>query len=397
MVGDVEDAGPAAAVDRQRQHRGGTSVGQGEVLGEREDVARRGPAPPVDRLERVPHSSHGVAHPPAGVRPREQASQQQRLGGGGVLVLIEQHDLVLLAQLLRDRPDARRDARRSGHLVGELDVAGLALELLVGPHERGQFQPLTRSRLGPLDRLVDVAAVRGRVGELQHERPRLLVELGVVHEVRLELAVEREHPLGHRLRPQPRQLVERSGRRRHHARRQSVARGARDHGRVGLVPQPEPVLRDQPRGERVVRQDDLLAFVVDAVGAQHAGRDERSADAVGQLGGRLAREGEAEHLARTDLACADEPDDPCCHHRGLPGPGAGDDDSRLERRGDRRELLVAERHADGRDQVIGCSQRRLPVRRAPCRERRDGTTHEITCRPSPRPGQLDWNGQYRHW
>ena len=66
-----------------------------------------------------------------------------------------------------------------------------------------------------------------------------------------------------------------------HPRRQPVAGRAADHGRVGLVAQPQPVLGDQPGRERVVGHDQLLAGLVDAAVGDHTGPQQRVADPAG--------------------------------------------------------------------------------------------------------------------
>ena len=177
---------------------------------------------------------------------------------------------------------------------------------------------------------------------------------------------------------------------RHHPGGQPVAGGAGDHGRVGLVAQPQPVLGDQPGSERVVGHDQLLAGFVDAAVGDHPGPQQRGADPLGQLGRRLAGEGQTEHLLGAHGAGADQPDHPGRHHRGLARAGAGDDHAGLERSGDRLQLLVGERDAERLDQVGGA------VEASPqCRRHQSVNAHPTTCRPAGWAGQLARNGQYR--
>ena len=163
-----------------------------------------------------------------------------------------------------------------------------------------------------------------------------------------ELPVEGEEVLN----DVPRRVGELLDRRRvalHGPARELVAARIGDQPGVGLVPDPQTVLGEQRGGIGVVRRHrgllDLLApRVVGAVVArrQQPGLEQVVADPLGELGSRLGRERESEDLPRRHPAGGDQPDHARGHHGGLAGPRAGDHHGRLERRGDRGELLVAE-------------------------------------------------------
>ena len=218
----------------------------------------------------------------------------------------------------------------------------------------------------------------------------MVIQLVRVDQVLLQVGVELEHPLGDRGRPQPGDELERPGGRLHHPGGQPVARGAGDHGRVGLVAQPQAVLGDQPGRERVVGHDQLLAGFVDTTVGDHPGQQQGGADPVRQLGGGLAGEGQAEHLLGSHGTGADQPDHPGRHHRGLAGARAGDDHPRLQRSGDGVQLLIGEPDAERLDQVVG-----VPEAGGRRRQVQHVKGHATTCRPAGWAGQLPRNGQYR--
>ena len=68
-VGGVQDLLARATVDGQGVRRGRRPVRPRELLGEGDDVGRRGAAPPVDRLARVADGGDRVPTPGGGVRP----------------------------------------------------------------------------------------------------------------------------------------------------------------------------------------------------------------------------------------------------------------------------------------------------------------------------------------
>ena len=63
-------------------------------------------------------------------------------------------------------------------------------------------------------------------------------------------------------------------------------------------------------------------------------------DPLAQRGRGLAGEGQPEHLLRPDLTGGDQVDHPRGHRLGLPRPGTGDHQRRLQRRLDDRRLLA---------------------------------------------------------
>ena len=173
--------------------------------------------------------------------------------------------------------------------------------------------------------------------------------LGGVDEVLAHLAVEGEEVLDD-VAGRVGELLDRAGVALHRAGGELVAAGVGDQPGVGLVADPQAVLGEQRRGVGVVRRDgrllDLVVGLVVGAGDRAGGRSgsspacaEAVADPLLELGGGLGGEGQAEDLAGRDLAGGDQPDDAGGHHGGLAGAGAGDHDGRLERGGDRRELL----------------------------------------------------------
>ena len=98
-----------------------------EPSGELLEVRRARPAPAVDRLVGVPDRHHRV--------PGEQLGEQVGLHDRGVLILVEQHDPVPLAQLLADPRLAAGGAQRERDLVGVLDDAAAHLLGVVGGGE----------------------------------------------------------------------------------------------------------------------------------------------------------------------------------------------------------------------------------------------------------------------
>jgi hypothetical protein len=320
-----------------------------------------------------------VTHPLARGPTGEQPAEHLRLGRGGVLVLVQQHHPVRRPDQLAHRRHLLRKPRGDGHLVSELDHPEPLLEPLVGDHQAGQLQSLVGGGGGLLQVGVHVAvAVEGCRRQLEQVGVGVRVQLGHRDQVLLQVGVEPQHPLGHRGRAEPGDVLERTGGVPDHPRGQPVAGGAGDHGRVGLVAEAQPVLGHQPRGEGVVRHDQLLAAGVHPVGRHHTRTLQGRPDPERQLRRRLAGEGQTQHLLGADLTRADQPDDAGGHHRGLAGAGTRDDHARLQRCRDRRQLLVGERDGQGLGQLLrGAEDGARPVL--------DGQVehaHRTTCRPA---------------
>ncbi len=179
-----------------------------------------------------------------------------------------------------------------------------------------------------------------------------------IDQVLLQVGIQPEHPLGDRGRPEPGDELERTGGRLDHPGGEAVPGGAGEHGGVGLEAQTQPVLGDQPGGERVVGHDQLFTRLVHPGLGDDPGPEQGVPDPRGQLGGRLAGEGQPQHLLGPDRPGADQPDHPGRHHGGLAGPGSGDDHPGFQRGGDRGQLRVGERDAERVDQIAGGSQPR---------------------------------------
>ena len=375
----VQDDLARAPVHGQRIGERRLAVGAREAGRERDDVGRRRAAPPVDGLARIAHGRDRVPPPLLGRSAGEQGSQELRLGGRRVLVLVQQHDRELLAQRRRHVRYVARQAGSDGHLVCELDGAQVALQRLEVLDQARQLDPLGRPRRGVPQRREHLpSVVRGRRVRLGHERRRLRAHVVDLGQVGREVGVQTQDLLGHRVGLQPGQVPEGSGGRRHHPRRQPEPRRARDHARVRLDAHPQPVIVDQPRRERVVRHDQLLAGVVHP-GRVHGARPlERRPHPGRELGSGLARERQPQHLLGPDLSRAHQPHHPGCHHRRLAGPRAGDHDPRFEGRRDRVQLLAAELDPQRVAKLAGEPQ-------AP---------HVITCPDVA--GQLDAKEHQRH-
>ena len=113
---------------------------------------------------------------------------------------------------------------------------------------------------------------------------------------------------------------------------------------VGLDGQQQPVVAQKSACERVVGAD-RRRLGVDGVDAQtrtgEAGQPR--ADPAQQLGGRLAGERQAQHLAGVGESVGDQPHHPRGHGLGLACARTRDHDERARRRGDHRGLLVGGR------------------------------------------------------
>ncbi len=161
-VGDVEDRAVVAPAGHQAVRLRGARAGEGPREGVQ--VVGTGAPPAVDRLVRVADGHHrSVA---------EQLGEEPRLDHRGVLVLVEQHDAVLLAEFGPHIGCGLDDVVRATHLIGEVEHAATLLLGDVVAHqarERGQAEQIRRS-------LVDVA-----VAPVGLERERLFA--GDAHSV----------------------------------------------------------------------------------------------------------------------------------------------------------------------------------------------------------------------
>jgi hypothetical protein len=137
---------PAAAVDAERLPLRGRAVGAAELERKLEDVAGGRAAPAVDGLVRISDGGDGEAHRRGADASGEQLPQQARLGRGGVLVFVEEHDGEPLAQLLTHLRHERHEPHGLAQLVGELDDAEAPLQLLVVLDEPEQLLPLRGGR-----------------------------------------------------------------------------------------------------------------------------------------------------------------------------------------------------------------------------------------------------------
>ncbi len=265
------------------------------------------------------------------------------MGDRGVLVLVEQDHPELLAQETAHFGDPGEPGRQ-GDLVAEVEQVPLALGGPVPGHQLRQFAA-GGGRLG------DLAQVGvGEPGAAQGQQ-----QLGVVRAQRLgayevlgEFGVEGEEVAD--------QIREGTGQGRvgpgglaQHARGELEAGGVGEQPGRGLETDAQAVVGEQTAREGVVGGDHRLAgrvVRVDGVRVGDAGLDQRLADALGELGGGLVGEGEAEHLLGGDLAGADQPHHACRHHGRLAGTGSGDDHLRGGRRGDAGRLLRGEGDAE---------------------------------------------------
>ena len=167
-----------------------------------------------------------------------------------------------------------------------------------------------------------------------------------------------------------------------------------DDVRIRLAADRERVLAGEGAREGVVGGDDgqLPEVIVPAVrAARRPGcrrrrgraqprlgeRVQPPADALGEGGGGLAGEGEAEHVLRRDEPVGDEPRHPRGHGLGLAAAGAGDDEGRPQRRLDHGALLRRRlRHAEPAGELDGVD----PHAPAHDVDAHDVAAHDVTAR-----------------
>ncbi len=344
-VGEVEEAAPAAAVLAEGLAGRGPAVGVGEVLGEVVEVGDGGAAPAVDRLAGVADGGDGVAGALA-----EQAGQEDALGDRRVLVLVEQDHAELVAQDLAHLGGPGEPGRQ-GDLVAEVEQVPLAFGGPVAGDQLGEFAPGGRG-VGDL----------AQVGVAELGAPQGQQQFGVVgaqclrgHEVLGEFGVEGEE-VADEVREGAGQGRVGPGGLAQDTRGELEAGGVGEQPGRGLETDAQAVVGQQAARERVVGGDHRLTgrvVRVDGVGVGDAGLDQRLADALGEFGGGLVGEGEAEHLLGGDLAGADQPHHACRHHRRLARAGSGHDHLRGGRRGDAGHLLRGERDAEELLELFG--------------------------------------------
>lgn len=130
-VGEVQEAAAAAAVLAEGVAGGRGAVGVREVAREVVEVGDGGAAPAVDGLAGVADRGDGVPGRGAVGAAAEEGGEQEALGDGGVLVLVEQDDPVLLAQDRADLGAGEGELRGEGDLVAEVEEVAAALRLPV--------------------------------------------------------------------------------------------------------------------------------------------------------------------------------------------------------------------------------------------------------------------------
>ncbi len=280
----------------------------------------------------------------------EQARQQDALGHGGVLVLVQEHHAELLAQQPAHVGDGGESGGQ-GDLVAEVEQVPFALGGPVAHDEVGEFAA-GGSGFGDLAQ-VGVGELGAVQGVQQAGVPG--AQPGGVHEVFGEFGVEGEQVAD--------EVGEGAGERRvgaggfaQHARGELVAGCVGQQPGGGFEADAQAVVGQQTAGEGVVRRDDRLAgrvVRVDGLGVGHTGFDQRLADPLGEFTGGLVGEGQAEHLLGGDLSGADQPDHAGRHHGRLARAGSGHDHLRGGRRGDAGRLLRGERDTEELFELLG--------------------------------------------
>ena len=283
-----EQPRPEPAGGPQRHHLGRSTVGSREVGREVEDPAHLRASERVDRLVRVAHH-HQVAAV-TGDRP-----QQRHLAGVGVLVLVDEDVRVGRAQLVAMQ---RRLDRRAPDQVGVVDGTApvedreVLLQERAGRHELRQPVGLTQLlELLPVEPLLP--------GSGQH---------------RVHLARE---PAGPERVPEVVGPPDRLGMVLQQLTQHHVLLGRREQPERADVELGRRVAPDQAVGERVERRADARG---------HGAADPRG-DAVAELLGRLAREGQRQDPVGVG-ALLDAADDRLDQRRGLAGAGPGQDEER---------------------------------------------------------------------
>lgn len=315
-VGEVEEAASAAAVLAEGVAGCGRAVGVGEVVGEVVEVGDGGAAPAVDGLAGVADGGDGVAGAVA-----EESGEQDALGDGGVLVLVEEDDPELLAEQGADCRVAVGEGGGEGDLVAEVDEVAVAFGAAVLLDEPGEVV----AGAGDLGEFAQVGV--GERGALQGAEQIFVVVAQPVggDEVFGELAVEGEQ-VADEVGEGAGERGVGSGRLPQHPGGELEAGGVGEQAGAGFQSEPESVIGEEPSGEGVVGGDDRFAGGVlvlvapggaSGSGSVTAGFGQCLADAFGEFARGLVGEGQPEDLFGRDLPGADEPDDAGRHHRGL--------------------------------------------------------------------------------
>lgn len=224
-----------------------------EVEREVVEVGHGGAAPAVDRLAGVSDGGDGVPGPALGAAA-EEGGEQQPLGDGGVLVLVEQHHPEFVAQ---DRADLGAGERQLGgerDLVAEVEEVAALLGLAVAPGQPEQFA----SGLGGLGDPAQLGVAEPGRFERGQEGGVVLGELVGAYEVLGELGVERQQ-IADQCGERPGQGGVRAGGLAQHTGGELVAGGVGEEAGGGFESDAQPVLGEESAGERVVRGDAGLA------------------------------------------------------------------------------------------------------------------------------------------
>lgn len=160
----------------------------GEVV----EVGHGGAAPAVDGLAGVADGGDGVTGGVPGPGPgAEEAGEQQALGDGGVLVLVEEDDAEFVAQDAADFRAGGGEGRGVGDLVAEVEEVAAAFFAAVGGDEVEQFQ----AAAGGFGGLAQVRVGEFHTVEGVEDFAVVGAECGGVHEVFGELGVQGEEVL----------------------------------------------------------------------------------------------------------------------------------------------------------------------------------------------------------
>ena len=229
------------------------------------------------------------------------------------------------------------DPRGELHLVAVIEHLARLLGRLVALDQRQQLLPGPLRFKHPPDGGRALARQRGLLpGQPLADAPDLAGGAQVLGQVPGQL----QHGRGHGLR-RPLHRVHRPVVSGHDRGRElpGERRGDQPHRR--LQPFAERVVADEAARVRVIGADHRLGLGVGLdVGQPGAVQPvQTAADPVGQLGGGLPGEGQAEHPVRADHAVGDQPDQTRGHRLALARSRPGDDGLRPEPRPDHRRLL----------------------------------------------------------